>query len=69
MQPLNKGVTAMLLQIVAYAFCIACAFGALWGFAAVAWYGLCHAAQMVQRTNVAAYTPNAVAIPHNQRGN
>jgi hypothetical protein len=59
----------MLVQVVAYAFCTLCAIGAVAGFAAVAWHGLCSAAQMVQRTNVAAYTPNARAIPHNQRGN
>jgi hypothetical protein len=58
----------MLVQYVAYAFCTLCAIGAVAGFAACAWYGLCSAAKMVQRTNVAVYTPNAVAIPHNQRG-
>ncbi len=56
------------MQIVVYAFCTLCAIGAIAGFVAVAWQLLIAATQMVQRTNVAAYVPNARAIPHNARG-
>lgn len=56
-----------MLQIVAYAFCTACAIGALAGFAAVAWHYCCSAVQMVQRTNVAQYVPNAPLPAHNGR--
>jgi hypothetical protein len=59
----------MLVQYVAYAFCTLCAIGAVAGFTAVGWQICVKGAEMVQRTNVAAYTPNARAIPHNQRGN
>jgi hypothetical protein len=57
----------MLVQIVAYAFCILCAIGATAGFVAVAVQGAKSAVEMVQRTNTAAYTPNGPLPNHSQR--
>lgn len=62
---LNGGV--VMVQFVGYTVSAICFAGAACGFVAVAWQGLCYVAQMVQRTNVAAYTPNAPLTPHNAR--